>query len=307
MRIRSFVEADRSAVLDLWHHADLVRPWNDPWADLDRSLDHPSSTVLVAEAREPGGQRGVVGTVMAGYDGHRGWLNLLAVAPGWRRRGVGAALVAAAEERLRAWGCPKVNLQIRAGNRAVVDFYRRLGYGVDDVVDMGRRLVSELAGVDRLLVMGDVWEPGEPRRTELGRLLAAEDHERLAGRLGEFAADHLAAPALVAAVPSDPQRARPLPARLAAAVAGAAGLAHEPDLVVRHRSTPRLRDTAPGDRPALVRAAHYGVSRPLDGDTVVLVDDVVLTGTTLAHLAELLVDAGAGSVIAVVAGRTRRA
>ena len=302
MRIRSFVEADRSGVLELWHRCDLVRPWNDPAADLDRSLAHGASTVLVADVDER-----VVGTVMAGYDGHRGWLNLLAVDTDWRGRGVGAALVTTAEERLREWGCPKVNLQIRAGNAAVVDFYRRLGYVVDDVVGMGRRLVSDLPGLDRLLVMGDVWEHDEARRTDLGRLLEAGDHAVVAGRLGEFAVGHVAGPAVVVAVPPDPTRARPLPALLAAAVARSVGLALEPGLLVRHGSTPPLRDAAPPDRPALALAAGYEVTRPLDGDTVVLVDDVVLTGTTVSHVARRLADAGAGQVIGLVAGRTRRA
>jgi hypothetical protein len=220
---------------------------------------------------------------------------------------VGAALVTTAEEQLRAWGCPKVNLQIRAGHRAVVDFYQRLGYTVDDVVGMGRRLVSDLPGLDQLHVMGDVWEHDEARRTDLGHLLEAGDHAALASRLGEFAVGHVAGPAVVVAVPPDPTRARTLPALLATAVARSAGLALEPGLLVRRGSTSPLRHAAPPDRPALALAARYEVTRPLDGDTVVLVDDVVLTGTTLSHVGRRLAEAGAGQVIGVVAGRTRRA
>ena len=82
----------------------------------------------------------IVGTVMAGYDGHRGWINYLAVDEEQRRRGIGRALMAAAEEELVALGCPKVNLQIRTGNAEALAFYERLGFGRDDVVSVGKRL-----------------------------------------------------------------------------------------------------------------------------------------------------------------------
>lgn len=81
----------------------------------------------------------VIGTVMAGYDGHRGWLYALAVLPEHRRKGVAALLVEAAEARLRALGCEKVNLQVRASNTAVIGLYRRLGYEIEDRVSLGKR------------------------------------------------------------------------------------------------------------------------------------------------------------------------
>ena len=77
---------------------------------------------------------------MAGYEGRRGWLNYLAVAPEHRRSGYARAIVAEAERLLRAEGCPKVNLQVRTSNRSVLEFYRRIGYSVDDVISMGKRL-----------------------------------------------------------------------------------------------------------------------------------------------------------------------
>ena len=86
---------------------------------------------------------------MAGYDGHRGWINYLGVLPDHRRCGYGQRLVAAAESYLTDIGCPKVNLQIRRSNQEVIDFYRRLGYNTDEVVSMGKRLV-----VDRLQDQG---------------------------------------------------------------------------------------------------------------------------------------------------------
>ena len=82
----------------------------------------------------------IVGTVMAGYDGHRGWLYAVAVSQSHRRSGVGTALVRAAESALRDLGCGKVNLQVRAGNEEVANFYDRLGYGVEERVSMGRIL-----------------------------------------------------------------------------------------------------------------------------------------------------------------------
>ena len=87
----------------------------------------------------------IIGSVMAGYDGHRGWVNYLAVAPHARRAGVGRSLMAEAEQVLEALGCPKVNLQIRATNLAAVRFYEALGYSADDVISLGRRLEHDTA------------------------------------------------------------------------------------------------------------------------------------------------------------------
>jgi ribosomal protein S18 acetylase RimI-like enzyme len=82
----------------------------------------------------------VIGSIMAGYDGHRGWLYAVAVLNSHRRRGVGAALVHGAEDRLRAMGCNKINLQVRASNATVVEFYRRLGYMIEERTSMGKRV-----------------------------------------------------------------------------------------------------------------------------------------------------------------------
>ena len=82
----------------------------------------------------------VVGTAMAGYDGHRGWLYAVAVRQSHRRAGIGTLLIEEAERRLAALGCGKVNLQVRAENAAVAAFYRRLGYEVEERVSMGKRL-----------------------------------------------------------------------------------------------------------------------------------------------------------------------
>jgi ribosomal protein S18 acetylase RimI-like enzyme len=83
----------------------------------------------------------VVGSVMAGYEGHRGWINYLAVSPAWRGQGIGRRLMSEAERLLAASGCPKVNMQVRSENTGVIGFYRAVGYTIDDVVSLGKRLV----------------------------------------------------------------------------------------------------------------------------------------------------------------------
>jgi ribosomal protein S18 acetylase RimI-like enzyme len=135
MHIRPFHPADESAVVALWARCGLTRPWNDPHKDIVRKLAVRPDLFLVAEA-----DGSLIGTVMVGYDGHRGWINYLGVDPDCRRRGVGRALMAEAERLLRLEGCPKINLQVRTGNTEVIEFYRRIGYLMDDVVSMGRRL-----------------------------------------------------------------------------------------------------------------------------------------------------------------------
>ena len=80
---------------------------------------------------------------MAGYEGHRGWINYLAVDPARRRRGLGTRLMAEAERLLEASGCPKIDLQVRSENTAVIDFYRALGYETGDVVSLGKTMIQD--------------------------------------------------------------------------------------------------------------------------------------------------------------------
>lgn len=138
MDIRPFAAADEEAVVRLWERCELTRPWNDPRKDIRRKLAVRPDLFLVAA---DGGK--VVGTVMVGYDGHRGWINYLAVAPERRRRGLGRLLMAEAERLLRGEGCPKINLQVRTTNPAVAAFYRRIGFVEDPVVSFGKRLVED--------------------------------------------------------------------------------------------------------------------------------------------------------------------
>jgi ribosomal protein S18 acetylase RimI-like enzyme len=120
MKIRSATPKDEAAVVALWQACGLTVAYNDPVADFRFAMGKPGSDILVSED--------ITGSVMVGHDGHRGWLYYVAVAPSERRRGLGRALVAAAEEWLRQRGVPKVHLMVRETNQAVADFYKRLGY-----------------------------------------------------------------------------------------------------------------------------------------------------------------------------------
>jgi ribosomal protein S18 acetylase RimI-like enzyme len=133
--IRGAGADDAAAVIALWHACGLTRPWNDPALDFARAIEGASSTVLVAE-----GEGGPAGCVMIGDDGHRGWVYYLAVAEGARRSGLGRALMGAAEDWLRARGCPKVQLMVRDGNAEALGFYAALGLEPQGVVTLGRFL-----------------------------------------------------------------------------------------------------------------------------------------------------------------------
>lgn len=168
--------ADADSAVELWRSCNLTRPWNDPVADFLRAVDGPASTVLglrfgadiagIAGAADTSGIAGTVGvaddrggvpgsdgcslpaeispevvaTVMVGHDGHRGWIYYVAVAPNLRGRGLGHALVDAAEEWLRERGIPKVMLMVRAANTQVLDFYEEQGFGRSTSVVMERWL-----------------------------------------------------------------------------------------------------------------------------------------------------------------------
>lgn len=139
MQIVPLPEALRPRAVALWAAGGLTRPWNDPDADLARALAGPSSTVLAALADEV-----LLGTVMVGHDGHRGWVYYLAVDPERRGAGTGRALMAAAEAWLAERGIPKVQLMVRGDNAGVVGWYESLGYADQGVVVLGRFLDEDL-------------------------------------------------------------------------------------------------------------------------------------------------------------------
>ncbi len=141
MDIRSFQPSDEPAVIVLWERCDLLRPWNDPRKDIRRKRDVQPELFLVGCLKEE-----IVATAMAGYEGHRGWVNYLAVAPEHQGKGLGRAIMGEAEKLLEELGCPKINVQVRGTNASAIAFYERIGYRVEDVAGLGKRLEHDDAG-----------------------------------------------------------------------------------------------------------------------------------------------------------------
>ena len=138
MVFRPFQAADEAAVIALWQACGLTRPWNNPILDIRRKLTVQPELFLVGETGQC-----IVATAMAGFDGHRGWINYLGVAPEYRRQGLARALVERVEALLRERGCPKLNLQVRSDNTEALGFYSALGYGQDAVISLGKRLIVD--------------------------------------------------------------------------------------------------------------------------------------------------------------------
>ena len=138
LNIRPFVPSDEKAVVQLWTDCGLVVSWNNPHRDIQRKLKVQSDLFLVGCSEDH-----IIATVMAGYDGHRGWINYLAVRPQYQRTGVARQMMDEAETSLRALDCPKINLQVRSTNAGVIEFYKTIGFKIDDVVSLGKRLESD--------------------------------------------------------------------------------------------------------------------------------------------------------------------
>ena len=133
--IRPFTLSDKEAVIAVWRACGLTHPNNDPRKDIARKLKVNPEMFLVCEMDGK-----IVGTVMIGYEGHRGWINYLGVLPEYQGQGLGRELMDRAEAKLVERGCAKINLQIRATNTKVIRFYKGIGFKVDEVVSMGKRL-----------------------------------------------------------------------------------------------------------------------------------------------------------------------
>ena len=138
MQIRTYLESDEEAILALWKACGLTRPWNDPRKDIARKLAVQRELFFVGTVGDK-----IAASVMAGYEGHRGWVYYLAVDPEFRNRGFARTIMRHVEEHLLNAGCPKINLQVRSGNAAVLEFYSRLGYAQDEVVSLGKRLIPD--------------------------------------------------------------------------------------------------------------------------------------------------------------------
>mgnify|MGYP003973698163 FL=1 len=136
--IRPFQTEDEAAVVSLWQLCELTVPWNNPYKDIARKLKVQPELFLVGMLDSL-----LIATVMGGYDGHRGWINYLAVHPDFQGLGYAQHMMVNVESELRKIGCPKINLQIRSGNAKVMAFYQKLGFTDDRVLSMGKRLEED--------------------------------------------------------------------------------------------------------------------------------------------------------------------
>jgi ribosomal protein S18 acetylase RimI-like enzyme len=136
--VREFTRADGAALRAFWESCGIkIRPGDDDDALASFGSRNPGLFLLAIDAR------GIAASALGGWDGRRGWLYHVAVRADQRRHGLGARLVKTIEERLRARGCPKVNLLVRSANAEAIAFYQRLGYARDDVVALGKRLIPD--------------------------------------------------------------------------------------------------------------------------------------------------------------------
>ena len=138
LTIRAFQNEDEQAVIALWRDCGLVVPQNDPAKDIARKLEVDPDLFLVGLV-----DNAIAATVMGGYEGHRGWINYLAVEPSMQGKGHGRAMMVAIEKQLKDRGCPKINLQVRASNSAALGFYAAIGYLNDNVIGLGKRIESD--------------------------------------------------------------------------------------------------------------------------------------------------------------------
>ena len=138
MLVRPYRTDDEESLVSLWQVCELTVPWNNPHKDIARKLQVQPELFLVGilDSR-------LIATVMGGYDGHRGWINYLAVHPDFQGKGYGQEIMNSVEIGLREMGCPKINLQIRRGNNKIASFYQKLGFTSDNVVSMGKRLEDD--------------------------------------------------------------------------------------------------------------------------------------------------------------------
>ena len=138
MKIRAYQASDEAAIVALWKECGLTRPWTDPHKDIALKLTEQPDLFLVGTLGDE-----VVASAMVGFDGHRGWVYYLAVAERHRKHSFGRALMQEAERLLIERGCPKINLQVRSSNAGVIEFYRKLGYSLDETVSLGKRLIPD--------------------------------------------------------------------------------------------------------------------------------------------------------------------
>jgi ribosomal protein S18 acetylase RimI-like enzyme len=138
MLIQPYTPQYEKEVIALWERCGLVRPVNNPQKDIRRKMKVNPELFLIGLIDGK-----VVATAMGGYEGHRGAVNYLGVDPALQNKGLGRQIMLALEEKLLATGCPKINLMFREDNAEVEQFYEKLGYKRDDVIEMGKRLIPD--------------------------------------------------------------------------------------------------------------------------------------------------------------------
>ena len=139
IEIRSFQQEDEAPLIKLWEKCELVVAWNDPSKDISRNVQLDPEELLLGWY-----DKSLIASVMAGYEGHRGWINYLAVVPEFRRKGLGKTMMKAAKTYLEHFECPKINLQIRAQNHQVIEFYKSIGFLQEEVINLVKRLIPNL-------------------------------------------------------------------------------------------------------------------------------------------------------------------
>ena len=138
MIVKPYSSQNMDDVIDLWNRCNLLRSWNDPKKDIKRKIKVNPELFLLGFI-----DNRLIATVVGGYDGHRGWINYLAVDPAYKQRGFGKQIMEAVEEKIGGLGCPKINIQVRADNKDTLKFYESIGYKIDKVVSIGKRLEED--------------------------------------------------------------------------------------------------------------------------------------------------------------------
>jgi ribosomal protein S18 acetylase RimI-like enzyme len=138
MNIKPYHPDNQQAVINIWQACNLVVAWNDPIKDIQRKMLVDPDLFLIGELSED-----IVATVMGGYEGHRGWINYLAVSPEHQRKGYARAMMQQVEVLILQKGSPKINLQVRSNNIDVIQFYQAIGYDIENAVGLGKRLIPD--------------------------------------------------------------------------------------------------------------------------------------------------------------------
>ena len=138
IKIRQYADSDKEKVINLWELCELTRQWNNPIKDIQRKLTVQSELFLVLEKDGE-----ILGSIMGGFDGHRGNVNYLGIHPDHKNKGLGKLLMNRIEVELIKMGCPKINLMVRDANIDVQKFYKVIGYKEQKVVVFGKRLIPD--------------------------------------------------------------------------------------------------------------------------------------------------------------------